>query len=329
MLKPDRVVVTRLCCYRLLMTLCPPFRDRVVRDLWWAVTSPGLVVENDCAVVAPFDPATLQSAFVALDGDPQPLHLAVAGSLAGDRLRLGAYFEDLIHFFVTQVEGHRDTVSGVVIRDKKRTVGELDLLFRDGVSCHHWELAVKFFLQVPGLAPDPGDCFVGPQTRDRLHMKIARVRDHQVPLSKHPAAARVLAPWQPLRSAALLRGRLFYPASSDWAAGAGGDAVAVNHLRGWWCPVERCHEQLPEADSYALLTRRDWLAPVDAELDGVTRWDRGQVCAWATEAGATWPTGVARSHVVAGLDSDGRELHRGFLVSIGWPGRGVSGGAES
>ncbi len=298
-----------------------------MRDLWWAVTSPGLVGEGYCALVPRFEPATLLPAFAALDADPQALHQSVAGSLKGDRLRLGAYFEDLIRFFVMQIAGHRDVQSGVVIYDKKRTVGELDLLFRDGESCHHWELAVKFFLHVPELAPDLGDCFVGPQTRDRFHLKIARVRDHQVPLAGHAAAARVLAPWQPLRSAALLRGRLFYPASSGWDAGVGGSSVAPNHLRGWWCPVDRCDERLPHADSYALLTRREWLAPIDAALDAVTKWDREQVCAWAGEAAATWPVGVARSYVVAGLDPAGRELHRGFLVSVGWPGRGVGDGA--
>lgn len=312
--------MTRLCCYRLLMTLRLPFRDRVVRDLWWAVTSLGLAGEDYCALVPQFDPTTLLPSFALLDADPGPLHQAVAGSLERDRLRLGAYFEDLIQFYVMQIAGHRDALSGVVIYDKKRTVGELDLLFRDGASCHHWELAVKFFLHVPELAPDPGDCFVGPQTRDRLHLKLARVRDHQLALAKHAAAAGAVASWQPLRSAALLRGRLFYPASSGWDAGMGGASVASNHPRGWWCPVDRCEELLPDADSYVLLTRREWFAPIDAAWDTVTPWTREQVCAWARDAASTWPVGVPRSYVVAGLDLDGQESHRGFLVSVGWPG---------
>lgn len=304
--------------------MLPTIRDRVVRDLWWAVMGPSLVAEDYCALVPRFDPAAQLSSFLELDADPQPLHLAVSGSLGGERLRLGAYFEDLIKFFVIEMAGHREVVNGVVIYEKKRTVGELDLLFRDGAVCRHWELAVKFFLHVPTLAPDAGDCFVGPQTRDRFHLKIARMRDHQLPLPTHAAAAGALAPWQPLESAAFLRGRLFYPVSSDWRAGLGGASVAADHLRGWWCSVDRCEELLPEADSYALLTRREWLAPIDAASDGVTPWSREQLCAWAGEAAVTWPVGVARSYVVAGLGPDGREQHRGFLVSVGWPGRGVS-----
>ncbi|QDV05071.1 hypothetical protein Poly30_05660 [Planctomycetes bacterium Poly30] len=302
------------------MTSPPPLRNRVVRDLWWAVTAPGLVDEDSLVSVPRFDPAGLLPSFVALDADPGPLRRAVAGSWGRERIRLGAYFEDLLRFFVVHIAGHGEAVSGVVIREGTRTVGELDLLFRDGATCHHWELAVKFYLHVPNLAPDPGDCFVGPQTRDRLHKKLARVRRHQLPLAKDPAAANALAAWQPLRSAALLRGRLFYPATSPWRSVVEAPWMAPDHLRGWWLPFDRCEELLPHAHSYALLTRREWLAPIDATNDPVKSWSRERLCAWAQEAAASWPEGVDRSHVVAGLDADGIELHRGFLVSVGWPG---------
>ena len=286
---------------------------------------PELAGDDYCALVPRFDAAALLPSFAELDAHPELLHRAVAGTLERDRLRLGAYFEDLVQFFVEHMAGHQDVVTGVVVSENKRTVGELDMLFRDGESCHHWELAVKFYLQVPDLAPDPGECFVGPETRDRLHFKMGRLRDHQVPMAKHAAAVEALAPWQPLQSAAFLRGRLFYPASSDWNQGFGGTSVAANHQRGWWCPVDRTEELLPQADSYAVLTRRDWFAPVDAAWDAITPLTREQVGAWASEAATTWEAGVTRTHVIAGLGPDGREVHRGFAVSIGWPGLDASG----
>ncbi len=295
-------------------------KDRVVRDLWWAVTSPGLMDEGYGCTVPAFDQDELLPAFRALDARPEALHRAVAGSLGAERPRLGAYFEDLIEFFVRDVAGHRDLVSGVVIREEKRTVGELDLLFRDGPVCRHWELAVKFYMHVPGLVDDPSGCYLGPETRDRLHLKMERLRDHQLPLAGTAAAAEALASWQPLESAALVRGRLYYPASSDWSAGPSPTLVDSSHLRGWWCQVDRAEELLPDADSYALLTRAEWFAPVDASLDKITRWSRGQACKWAATAASTWPSGEARSHVVACLDADGGEVHRGFLTSVGWPG---------
>ena len=302
------------------MNDAPALRDRVVRDLWWAVTGAEVARDNFCSLVPRFDPSVLAGSFAALDADPAPLHRAVAESLNQERLRLGAYFEDLIRFFVTHIAGHHDATTGVVISQNKRTVGELDLLFREGPACHHWELAVKFYLQVPGLASDPGDSFVGPQTRDRLHFKLARLRDHQVPLPAHPAAAELLAPWQPLQSAALLRGRLFYPASSDWKTSEAGSSIADDHTRGWWCAVNQTEDLLPHADAYAMLTRREWFAPIEAAWDTVTPWNRRQVCAWADEAAATWQAGAVKTQVIAGLDAAGKELHRGFLVSVGWPG---------
>ena len=137
---------------------------------------------------------------------------------------------------------------------------------------------MKFYLAVPDLTLDPKECFVGPQTRDRLHLKLARLRDHQLPLAGHAAAAVVLADWQPLLSAALIRGRLFYPASKG-----GVDRRAL------WCPADHAGEQLPDADSYALLSRREWFAPVDASLDRLDPWSRERVCTWAGEVAATWP----------------------------------------
>lgn len=117
-----------------------PLRNRVVRDLWWAVTAPGLVDEDSLVSVPRFDPAGLLPSLVALDADPEPLQRAVAGSWERERerIRLGAYFEDLVRFFVVHVAVHREAVSGVVIREGRRTVGERDLLFRDGATCHYW-----------------------------------------------------------------------------------------------------------------------------------------------------------------------------------------------
>lgn len=298
--------------------------DPIVRDLWWAVTGPGLMDGAFCALAEPHAAEALLPAFTALEANPERLHAAVGATLAAERLRLGTYFEELIRFFVTDVLGHRDARSGVVISENKRTIGELDLLFRDRDASYHWELAVKFYLHVPNLTSDPFEGYVGPQTRDRLHLKMARVRDHQLPLAQHAAAERIVAPWKPLQSAAFVKGRLFYPVSSDWRNGRAGTSIASDHSRGWWCAVDQARDSLPEADAYALLTRREWFAPVATTASNVTPWSRDEVLAWCAEAAATWPVGTARSYVVAGLDSEGEETHRGFLVSLGWPGRGVT-----
>lgn len=319
------------------MAAPPNFRDRVVRDLWWMATSPGLLAPARCTVMDGLDtllasvssssekkvtPASVVAALRAVDRDPGTLHAAVAPNLGAERFRLGTYFENLVAFFVAEILGF-PVESGRVVRENKRTLGELDLLFRSPTGGHHWELAVKFFLHVPLLREEIGHCFVGPQTRDRLHRKIARLCDHQLCLPAHPAAARHLLAHQPLRSAAVMRGRLFYPAAGRWTEGEAGPDAARDHLRGWWCCIDRCAAELPEAVHYALLPRRLWLAPVDVGLDNLELWSREEVLSWCRDCVENWPVGAARSFQFAAFDAGGRELHRGFLCSVGWPGRGV------
>ena len=295
------------------------FTDRTVRGLWWVLTGADLLAAECCPIVPAMDRSELSSQLAPLEADPAPLHEFVAGSVARQPFRLGAYFEDLVGFYVAVVLGHR-VERGLPIRVAGRTLGELDLLFEAAGTRHHWELAVKFYLFLPGLEPEPGESFVGPQVRDRLHRKVARLRDHQVPLPGRDEASECLTTWLPLQSAALVRGRLFYPAQMDWRARQPVVDLSPGHECGWWCHVEALRDALPDASGYAWLERFQWLAPIDARIDPVEVFDRDGLIRSADAMGAEWPDDHPRSRVMVGLDADGMEVHRGFVVSTGWPG---------
>ncbi len=115
----------------------------------------------------------------------------------------------------------------------------------------HWEFATKFYL-LEG-APDPGvfNHLIGPNLADTLGLKMRKILDKQLALSRHPAAQSLLA--QPVRAAqALVKGWLFYapaprpawmvfPRNMDTASGAR-------------------QQQLPQ-QRYVVLPRLQWLAP--------------------------------------------------------------------
>ena len=173
--------------------------------------------------------------------------------------RLGIYFEALWIFVFSHHPDYELLGHNIPIRAQGKTLGELDFVVRhipDNVI-EHWEVAVKFYLGV-------GDYWVGPGLRDRLDIKLARMRDHQLPIAKTPDAQSQLAQnqWIPQRQWALMPGRLFTPLPEAKSAP---ETPAY-----WWGTLSQFLEAFPRASGqWRLLRKRDWLAqpaasPVEA-----------------------------------------------------------------
>ena len=162
--------------------------------------------------------------------------------------RLGVYFENLWAFAFKNHPDYTLLARNLPIRSDGRTLGELDFLvhYHPDNTVEHWELAVKFYLQV-------GEAWVGPGLRDRLDIKLARMREHQLPIIHNPQAQSQLAKSQmtPQRQWALMPGRLFVPLPKN--------SSQVPHH--WWGTLEQFQEALPQEDKrWRLLRKLDWLA---------------------------------------------------------------------
>lgn len=213
--------------------------------------------------------------------------------------RLGAYFENLWEFAFTRHPDYRLLHRNLPLRADGRTLGELDFVVQHLPSgaTEHWEVAVKFYLQVEG------NYWVGPGLRDRLDIKLARMRDHQLPVIGRPEAQSLL--WQQAvpvdRQWCLVPGRLFTPLRPG--AGRGGQY--------WWADRQtfsRHLEQLEESVEWLPLHKRCWLSEV------CDRGETDEPCHQLTSAPLHNPL------CVAGL-RDGREISRGFIVPDDWAAR--------
>jgi len=185
--------------------------------------------------------------------------------------------------------------------NRNDTVGEFDFLLRDGSDLLHWEFATKFYL-LEG-APDPGifNHLIGPNLADTLGLKMRKILDKQLALSRHPAAQSLLA--QPVRAAqALVKGWLFYAAGTTPAV----DGISQEHGHGFWCTPT----QLP-AQRYVVLPRLQWLAPFKGREVAVLEVDtlRAQLSDLAQ------PVMVATVDHVEGWEV---ERTRGFVVPHDW-----------
>lgn len=207
--------------------------------------------------------------------------------------RLGIYFEQLWAFAFSQHPDYALLTRNLPIRSGEKTLGELDFVVRHlpDDTVEHWEVAVKFYLQV-------GDYWVGPGFRDRLDIKLAHMRDHQLPLALQPESIAQLhrAGLAPERQWAVMPGRLF--ASLDDTNPA---------PRYWWTNARGFQTQFADQDwRWLQLPKQTWLAP----CTGASR-PSPETEEYLNQATAYYP------RCVAGLQG-ATEVSRGFVVPIDW-----------
>jgi hypothetical protein len=309
----------------------PPYTHQSVRDLAWLVGSAPLMAAGTPGLDVP--PATwlerlaeqAQPWLAGIDRRPEELD----GWLARHRhQRLGHHAEALMEFWLRRQPGVRFHQAHLTINEGGRTLGDLDLLFtaeRSGPKRLHWELAVKFYL---GTAPD-GEWtgWIGPDVRDTLAAKLAKVIDHQLPLGRHPLANHGAT--QATVSEAFLKGWLFSPldAAGQVRRIPSPRGAHPDHGRGWW----RRHGEGPlprasRAARFIVLPRLAWLSPArQPRRGGLPAWAPGELEAFLTGHFARRIDAVLVAEVQPDRAGWWAETARGFVVAPAWPDTG--GGA--
>ncbi len=128
--------------------------------------------------------------------------------------KLGHYFEALATAIVLADPRYQLLGNALIIEHEHKTIGEVDLLMRDQKTedIIHLELALKFYLGVPGDG-DPVTRFIGAGLHDFLHQKLNRLYHHQMVL---PNLAKQLNAWPeqlpyPDKHLLWIPGRLYIP----------------------------------------------------------------------------------------------------------------------
>lgn len=275
--------------------------ETYVRDLVWAVNSPPLMRFADPAPLA--NPPLKTS---DVDGE----HLQDWLGRSSER-RVGRYFERLVLYWIRHIRGCTIVAQSHQIVEEKRTVGEIDLLFHDEQGrMTHWEIAVKFYLQVEQGNPATID-YVGPNANDTLARKRQRLLEHQLPLSGR------CFPEVEVRQA-FVKGRIFYP----WRTfGMKPEPVelATNHLAGRWLRANESSEFLStRRQRYRILRKPFWLA------DEVVHSSDPDVLA-ASEVAQFLKRHFDHNRgpiLMSGFDAEptsDHELERYFVVPSHWP----------
>lgn len=221
-------------------------------DIDWLLSCPDILADH---------PATWPSEWLQCD----EFHFtdATLAELSQRRTgKLGEYFEALVAAMCHASDRFEVLAENLKIEHNRKTLGELDLLLYDNEaqSAVHLELAVKFYLWVPGHNFSPWR-WIGAGQRDFLASKVARLFTHQLNL---PVIAREHHAWpQPLpfpaRSFVWMPGRLFLPAdNADWHKIS--QLTLAEHTRlnpNAFTSSWHCRSNL--TSSYTELTKADWL----------------------------------------------------------------------
>ncbi len=290
-------------------------QNRLRRDLAWCLSSPSLLArERWSEQLAPGAVPILL---------PQPAH--------PHRFRLGQQFERLLLVWLLTNDSYQCLYHNLQVNDGKRTVGEFDLIVEALVeepligeslieesgaesprNIEHWEAAVKFYLGTADLTR--ASSWFGPNTADRLDIKLDRMNRHQLRLSQHPVAQDQLRELgiEISRIRSFVKGRLFHP----WQAFTAGritvpTVVNPAHGRGWWISHEdflRDFEPYPWR--YVFLPKSLWLAPLAAE-------DLAEPLSFFEMAELLASPGTEQASHIA-VTGDSGEVHRGFVVNNNW-----------
>lgn len=246
-----------------------------VDDLHWALASPSLLKVEESTYRTMDDPwfihqAELFNPYIKkLKENPAPLeaHLSHLKTY-----RLGAYFEQLIRFWLDHNDRYECVEQNLVIRDKSHTLGEFDFIVFDHVNrCFcHWEMALKFYLGVGDISNLEN--WHGPNKKDRLDLKHRHLCDKQISLSTKLAADSYLKKkgitiqerriW--------IKGRLFYPIhqlnQNLVTERAADKTISPNHLKGGWLSKTELLNELSLSNNrecnetnISVLDKKNWL----------------------------------------------------------------------
>lgn len=244
----------------------------VVNELGWCLFSAPIVDQlppaTSMAWPCPEDRGG-RELLAMLDEDPRPLENHLANR--SDH-RLGARFEAMWTFYLDAHPRYDLLASNWPVQGGGRTLGALDLLFRDREldAVIHGEIAVKFYLYHPETRGDVEQRWIGPYPDDTLHLKLTHLADHQLPLSTREETRQQLREAGlplPDQRVATVKGYLFQP----WAQSAlVSDRINPEHLGGFWLYRHQLSSMLARSNhrQWAILDRQFWLRPRPGQFHG-------------------------------------------------------------
>ena len=247
------------------------YKHKTVRDLAWCLYSER-IVDNALAIddsMLEQDYISFEKHLIELNKNPKPLIDFLANK---NTHRLGHYFEQLVFYWLEVSKHFEILTSNHPLRNTKGiTKGEVDLIVRDTRTdtIEHWELAVKFYLALPG---EKGPLFIGPNANDYLHLKLQKLVEHQCGILKTEEGIQLLKDLniEAVSARLFVKGALYYHPKMTYS---NSPAINPRHNKGWWIYYNEVQEFLKEDSQFLLLHKKDWLSSVSQNENLLSKLD--------------------------------------------------------
>jgi hypothetical protein len=253
----------------------PLFRNKVVRDLAFVVSSP----VTACSATDPVAGwCSTQAASVgwleALDNDPAPLLDWIR--FQNNHSRLGVYFSALAEFWVRNAPGlgAKNIKANVQVAQlfdrKERIVGALKLLFEgsDG-STARLESSIKFFMHIGSCTPEDSLADYVTLQGETLKFRLADF-ERKNRLLEAPAIAEWLHEngFGDVTQMAMLKGYLLYHRKhfisgkhADGSLSHLHEVICDNHFSGWWSQdLEELISSASGSSMFCITSKMHWLS---------------------------------------------------------------------
>ena len=236
--------------------------DAIARELNWLLTADPLwssATNHDCVPLKKICKGSVEEIAKNLSNE---------WAWYGAPRRLGRRFESLLTAMLEQSDACKLLKHGLVVRDNKQTIGEIDYLIKLPDSVLHLEVAIKFYAGV-GQPGDPASTilWIGPSCRDRLDRKINHLLNHQLKLCSTEFGRRALSLSNlplPQSSLGLIYGYLIQP----WQQINEIPQQTKQVRRAFWTTHSEAlaamrHLSRPYSTEYGwtLIERDQWIAP--------------------------------------------------------------------
>ncbi len=230
------------------------FREKIRRDLVAVIEDPRLV-KSGGADDLQREMNTSVTRFLDTQGD-RLARLVAAPSL---QLPLGKWFEQ-IFLAALRITFPFDTIHHSV---RTGDGGELDFLIQRSDRIIHVECAVKFYLCHGPNGYDLSS-FIGPGGRDRLDLKLGKMKTIQLKRS----VSSSLLDGRPLERVLWMGGRIFIPAGLRSVWSGLHPEINPHSLRGEWLSLSQLRDHFDVEDRLILLPRQWWITAL-----GELPWD--------------------------------------------------------
>ena len=170
---------------------------------------------------------------------------------------LGKRVEFIFEEIIKQDSFFKLICSNVQIFQGKKTIGEVDYIFEWKNVLFHLEVSYKFYLYDASKSDSLINCWIGPNRKDSLSLKLLKLELNQFPIIHSEEFKKILKKYKlnkPLHQILLLKTQLFTPFKTSIR-------LPYNYkkcIEGHWLSIKNIN-LLSDSAKYFIPKKNDWI----------------------------------------------------------------------